>query len=285
MNPAIVLLHMPGCGRSGPWAGRGTLGNMVVAASGLNFLTGFEGRAPRGVGVAYPDFTSPYLAAMTVVAALRRARSTGVGAELELNQLASTISLIGVEWMQYRATGSPPPPRANRDANCAPHGVYPTHGEDEWIAIAVDDEPSWRAFCLVMGRPELADDERFADLAARKRHEDELDGIVSVWTASHDRWELADQLQDAGVAAAAVETVADALERDPQLASHYQTVRQPWAADIPITVQGEIIRFNGRPVELRPAPRMGQDNRFVCCELLGLSDADYDELVADCVIR
>ena len=285
VNPAIVLLHMPGCGRRGPWAGRGTLGNMVVAASGLSFLTGFGGRSPRGVGVAYPDFTSPYLAATALVAWLRQAGETGCGAELELNQLSATISLIGVEWMHYRATGEAPPPRANRDPNCAPHGVYPSSGEDEWIAIAVDDEPSWRALCGVMGRPDLARDPRFADLAARKGHEDELDGIIAAWTAAHDRWVLADRLQDAGVAAAAVENVADALERDPQLARHYRDVRQPWAPDVSIIVQDEIIRLAGREVPLRPAPRMGEDNRYVCCELLGMSDDEYAQLLADGVIR
>ncbi|HZU75082.1 MAG TPA: CoA transferase [Acidimicrobiales bacterium] len=284
-NPAIVVLHMPGAGSKGPWAGRGTLGNMVVGASGISYLTGFPGRSPRGMGVAYPDFTSPYLLATVVLAALQRRRATGAGEELELNQLLATISLIGTEWMQYRHTGEASPPRANRDPNYCPHGVYPTAGEDEWCAIAVEGDHEWAAFCRAMGHPEVADDERFADHQRRKTNEDDLDELVRTWTAGADRWELADRLQAAGVAAAAVENLRDALEEDPNLARHYQQVVHPFAPDTPVTVHGEAIRVQGYERRALPAPEIGADNRYVVCELLGRDEAAYRTLVDDGTIR
>ena len=142
IRPDIILLNLPGTHKKGPWAARPTMGNVVMAASGFNPLMGFPGRRPRGVGVAYPDFTSPYLLATTVMAALRQRAHTGRGQELDLSQLSATISLLGAEWMQYHATGRQPPPAANRDPDHAPHGVFPTRGTDEWIAIAVRGDKS-----------------------------------------------------------------------------------------------------------------------------------------------
>src|SRR5437763_2305921 len=100
-NPRIISLQIPGCGSRGPWAGVGTYGNMVSAASGLSYLTGFPGRAPRGLGVAYPDFTSPFLVPLHVLSALRERDRTGEAIEMELNQLSATVGLIGVERQGY----------------------------------------------------------------------------------------------------------------------------------------------------------------------------------------
>ena len=171
LKPDIILLNMPGTHRLGPWRPRSTMGNIVMAASGFNQLTGFPGRRPRGLGVAYPDFTSPYLMATTILAALRERDRSGSGQELDLSQLSGMIALLGVEWMHYRATSVQPPRRANRDPNYCPHAPYPTRGEDEWCAIAVETDSQWAALCALMGQPQLAETPRFASHEARKAHE------------------------------------------------------------------------------------------------------------------
>jgi crotonobetainyl-CoA:carnitine CoA-transferase CaiB-like acyl-CoA transferase len=275
-NPGLVLLHMPGAGSTGPWSKRPTLGNMVVGAAGISFLTGFAGRPPRGLGVAYPDFTSPYLMVVSVLAALRHRAATGHGREIDLSQLSATVSFIGVDWMAFRHSGLEPPPRANRDPNYCPHGVFPTRGDDEWVAIACQDDASWHALCTVMGAPDIA--RRWSTLADRKAAEDEVDAVVAEWTLGRERFELADALQAAGVAAAAVESVADALERDPNLPRHFQRIRRPEAPDVDILVDGEAVRFAGHERRLRPAPVRGADTEDVLRSVLGLSEQDICEL-------
>ena len=130
ISPGIVLLNLPGCGRTGPWANIATMGNLIMGASGLNWLTGFPGTPPDGLGTAYPDFVVPYLTVTTVLAALSERRRTGVGQEINLAQLPAAISLLGVEWLQFATSGEAPRRRANRDPNYCPHGVYPTAGDD-----------------------------------------------------------------------------------------------------------------------------------------------------------
>jgi crotonobetainyl-CoA:carnitine CoA-transferase CaiB-like acyl-CoA transferase len=281
----IIALNMPGLGSRGPWSQYGSYGNMLVAASGINHLSGFAHRAPRGMGVAYADFISPYLLVAAVLAALRERERTGQGQEIDLDQLSGTVSLIGVEWMEYRSHGRAPAPRANRDPNYCPHGVYPAAGEDCWIAIAVEDDAEWQRLCARIGDPALASDPRFSTHAARKQNEDELDARIAAWTAPRDRFRCADELQQDGIAAAAVASVRDALERDPQLTAHYQRVRQPSRPAVEIVVDREAIRRAGEDDPVQRAPLRGADNEYVLGELLGLSRSELDELAAAGLLR
>lgn len=284
----IVLLNLPGAHRKGPWAKRSSMGNILMAASGFNMLTGFPAERPRGIGVAYPDFTTPHLLVSTVLAALRQRDQSGQGQELHLAQLSGVVSLLGVEWMEYAATGRQPNRRANRDPNFAPHGVYPATGspqsDDEWVAIAAAGDEQWAALCALMDRSELADDPRFVTHADRKANEDALDAEVTQWTARFDKWDCAEQCQSAGIAAAAVAHLADTYEVDPQMVDHYQLVQQPNHADIDIPIDREVARWrssDGTHVDhrIRRAPQLGEHNEHVMCELLGESEQHYIDLL------
>jgi crotonobetainyl-CoA:carnitine CoA-transferase CaiB-like acyl-CoA transferase len=291
IKPDIVLLNLPGAHRKGPWAVRSSMGNILMAASGFNMLTGFDGERPRGIGIPYPDFTSPHLLVSTVLAALRQRDRTGAGQQLHLAQLSGTVSLLGAEWMQYAATGRQPPRRANRDANYCPHGVYPAQGsaesDDEWVTIAVSpsaDDAQWRSLCRLMGRPELIDDPRFADHRARKANEDALDAEVGAWTAELDKWACAERCQQAGIAAAPVEHLADTYRRDPQLRHHYQIVHQPTDPSVDIPIDREAAQWVGADHRLVRSPMMGEHNQYVVQEILGRSEEDYISLVVDDVL-
>ncbi|MDH3679064.1 MAG: CoA transferase, partial [Acidimicrobiia bacterium] len=288
LKPDIVSLNLPGAHRKGPWAVRSSMGNILMAASGFNMLTGFDGERPRGMGIAYPDFTSPHLLTATILSALRQRDRTGNGQELHLTQLSGMVSLLGVEWMHYRATGVQPPRRANRDPNYAPHGVYPAlgsvHSDDEWVAIAVAGDDEWAALCAVMDRPALATDERFASPEQRKRNEDALDNELRSWTGTLDKWDCADRCQAVGVAAAAVEHLADTYERDPHLRHHYQIVHQPSAPEVAIPIDREAARWRHVDHRLQRAPGMGEHNEHVVRDLLGYDEQRYVQLVVDEVL-
>ena len=285
----IILLNLPGAHRNGPWAQRPSMGNILMAASGFNMLTGFPNERPRGIGVAYPDFTSPHLLVTCVLAALRHRHATGNGQELHLTQLSAVLSLLGAEWMQFKATGVQPPRNANRNPNFCPHGVYPTLPEDDpvtdtWVAIAVRGDDEWRRFCVVTGMNELADDSRFHDHGQRRQHEDELDHLIRDWTAGQDKWQLADRLQAAGIAAAPVEHLKDMMEVDPQLPHHYQQLNQPVAPETDIPIDREAARWYGLAHDLTRAPMTGEHNQYVVQELLGYSDEDFAQLIIDNVL-
>jgi len=288
LKPDIVLLNLPGAHRKGPWAMRASMGNILMAASGFNMLMGFEGEPPRGVGVPYPDFTAPHLLTATILAALRQRETTGTGQELHLTQLSGMISLLGVEWMQYKATDIQPPRSANRDDNYCPHGVYPAqpseHSDDEWVAIAVAKDEEWVSLCTLMGQPALATDARFATHADRKANEDAVDEVLRAWTGSRNKWDTAAQCQEFGVAAGPVEHLADTYDRDPQLRNHYQIVQQPSRPDIEIPIDREAAQWRGTELLLNRSPGLGEHNEHVVRELLGRSEEDYVQLILDGVL-
>jgi crotonobetainyl-CoA:carnitine CoA-transferase CaiB-like acyl-CoA transferase len=289
LKPAIILLNLPGAHRTGPWARHPSTGNILMAASGFNMLSGFPGERPRGIGVAYPDFTSPHLLVATILAAVRQRAATGLGQELHLTQLSSLLALLGCEWMAFKATGQQPPRNGNRSANHCPHGIYPATREedtglDAWVAIAVAGDREWAAMCRVMEREDLVADQRFATHSARKANEDALDALVRAWTHTRDKWSIADLLQGAGLAAAPVEHLRDMLERDPQLPHHYQVVRQPEAPDVDILIDREVARWVGHELLLDRAPILGEHNLYVVQDLLGRTDAEFARLVAEEVL-
>ncbi len=283
----IVMLSLPGAHDKGPWAGRPSMGNILMAASGFNMLTGFPHERPRGIGIAYPDFTGPHLLVTTILAALRERDRTAQAQEVNLTQLTGMISLLGAEWLHYTATETVPPRPANRDANYCPHGVYPAapseDSDDEWIAIAVRDDDAWRRLAAHVDSS-LVDDPRFETPEARKINEDTLDEILRAWTATRDKWAMAVELQAMGVAAAPVEHLRDTLERDPQLQHHHQVVHQPERPEVDIPIDREAARWRGAAHELDRAPGVGEHNHHVICELLGYSTDAYAQLVIDDVV-
>ena len=285
----IILLNLPGAHRKGPWAVRSSMGNILMASSGFNMLTGFEGERPRGMGVAYPDFTSPHLLTATILAAIRQRNLSGDGQELHLTQLSGMVSLLGIEWMHYQATGIQPPRRANRDPNLCPHGVFPArgseHSDDEWVALAVADDDQWASLCGLMRQPDLVADERFASHAARKANEDALDEQIRAWTADQDKWECAERCQAAGIAAAPVEHLADTYDRDPQLRDHYQLIRQPSAPDLDIPIDREAARWRGAEHRIIRSPGMGEHNEHIVRDLLGYSEETHLQLVIDRILE
>jgi crotonobetainyl-CoA:carnitine CoA-transferase CaiB-like acyl-CoA transferase len=290
IRPDVILLNLPGAHRYGPWASHPSTGNILMAASGFNALTGFPDERPRGIGVAYPDFTSPHLLVTTILAAVRQRAATGRGQELHLTQLSSMLALLGCEWMEYKATGRQPARNANRSPNYCPHGVYPAahdqHDDlDAWVAIAVSSDEQWTALCRLIEQPRLATDPRFSTHAERKANEDALDTVVREWTRSRDKWAIADLLQSVGIAAAPVEHLRDMLERDPQLPHHYHVVHQPEAPAVDIVIDREAARWVGHDLPLERGPVTGEHNVYVVQHVLGHSDDEFARLVLQDVLN
>lgn len=285
INPSIIVLHLPGVGGDSPWAPRRTLGNLLMAASGMNYLGGFPGCSPRGMGVAYPDFTSPHLTVTSLLSALRARDRTGEGREIELSQLSATTAFLGAQWMRFMHTGEQPPVPGNRDANLCPHGVFRTSGDDEWVALAVDGDAEWAACAAAIGRPELGTAAEFATHADRKANEDALEAIIGEWTAGQDRWAVAETLQAAGIAASPVETLRDMMDLDEGFKDHYQRVRQPSDLEWEIAIDGEPIRYaqEERRV-LQRAPVVGEHTEYVMRDILGMSEADFNALIVEGVL-
>ncbi len=177
-------------------------------------------------------------------------------------------------------------PDSNRSQHprMAPHGIYPALGDDEWIAIACREDSDWERLGGVLAEP-WVEEGRFATLDGRIAHEDALDASVATFTATRDKFELATQLQGAGVPAAAVQQPRERIDEDERT--------RAWGL-WPTVAHEKIgkVRVDGLPVHLsetdwelsRGAACLGQHNDFVYGDLLGLQPGEIESLRAEGVI-
>ena len=285
LSPSVVYGRMSGFGHSGPHEHFKSYGPIVQAVSGLSFISGLPGREPSGWGLSYMDNQAAYYNSSALLMAILRRNKTGLGAEVDVSAVEVGISMIGPDMLDVtvnnRATRRPDFPRGNRleDPNAAPHGVYPSAGEDRWVAITVFSDAEWDRFVRAIGAPAWTLDARFGTQVSRHLNQDDLDTHVSEWTRTRTADEAMEILQAAGVAAGAVQTAEDINEHDPQLAARGTF----FELDHPVI--GEA-RFEGTPIRFsrtvehtwRSAPLLGEDNHYVFGEILGLSTEEITEL-------
>jgi benzylsuccinate CoA-transferase BbsF subunit len=287
IRPDIIYLAMSMQGSQGPQRDfRGT-GSSIAALTGIQELSGLPDRVPAGTGTNYPDhLPNPCHAAFALLAALRHRRRTGQGQFIDFAQTEPMLSLLGPTFLDLSVNGHLQQRRGNDHPWAAPHGVYPSAGNDRWIAITVMDDRQWLALVDAMGRPDWALEARWQTLPQRHRDRAELDGLLARWTEGFDAQALMQQLQACGVPAGAVQDARDVVQRDPQLAHRAHWVRMPHAE------MGESI-YNNLPFRsaqmavrpTRPAPLLGEHTREVLNELLGLSETEIEGLQAEGVLK
>ena len=287
MKPDIIYLAMSMSGSEGPERTYLGYGASMVSLTGLHELSGLPSREPAGTGTNYPDhIPNPTHAAFALLAALRHRRRTGKGQYIDFAQVEPTVALLGPTILDLTANGRVQQRQGNRSNSMAPHGVYPCRGEDKWIAIAVRDDVRWVQLRSVLGNPDWAMNPAWDSSEGRLAGAAELDAMLSKATASLDGQQLMAQLQEMGVAAGVVQTAEDLVKVDPQLAhrGHWLTLDH---AEMGRTIYNRPpFRFSSTPVGLRgPAPLLGEHTREVLHELLGVEDAEYDELHAAEVLR
>jgi crotonobetainyl-CoA:carnitine CoA-transferase CaiB-like acyl-CoA transferase len=279
VNPHIVMLSMPAFGTTGPWAGYRAYGSTVEHASGLPHLTGEAHWPPTMSHVAYGDAVGGLNGAAALLTALRHRKRTGEGQYLDLSQSEGLFPLGAHGILEQSVTGRAPERRGNASATSAPHGVYPTRGDDQWLVLQVLTDSQWRRLTALA--PTLA---AFGDVGDRLARRAELDAAVGAWTRDQEGRELMHRLQRAGIPSAAVYDMRDVLA-DAQLAARrfWQMTERAYVGVQPGPVPP--YRSGDAPYRIdTPAPTLGQHNRRVLGELLGLTEADLDRLIRDGVI-
>jgi crotonobetainyl-CoA:carnitine CoA-transferase CaiB-like acyl-CoA transferase len=281
VKPDIILVSMPSHGLWGPDSGRIGYGTHMEQLSGLVSLSGYADGDPHKSGISYGDPVAGMTAAAATIAALLHRRWTGQGQHVEVAQVEAILPFLGELYLEYSLTGSVPPRRGNRHRSMAPHGVYRCAGEDSWVTVAVENDAQFAALCETIGRPELARDERYADVVSRYRNQDDLDPIISEWTAGRTHYDASAQLQAAGVPAEPVLTIPE-LVVDPHLRERGFWEDVTNRASGTWTMEAPAWRFSRTPAHVRlPAPVFGEHNDYVFRELLGLSDDEIAALERD----
>ena len=280
IRPDVIYVAMSMQGSAGPEHRYLGYGASMAALTGLQHLTGLPGREPAGTGTNFPDHVpNPCHAAFAIMAALRHRRRTGEGQLLDIAQTEPTIALLGPTFLDLTVNGRVQQPNGNEHPWAAPHGVYPCMGDDRWIAICVMSDAQWFALGDVLGGPAWTRDATLRAGGERHARRKELDVSLAAETAQWMAEDLMHALQARRVPAGVVQTAADLVERDPQLAHRGHWVTLAHAEMGRRIYNAPPIRFSGTPVELKqPAPLLGEHTDEICRELLGLSDEETRRL-------
>ncbi len=283
-NPTLVMVSLTGFGRSGPWRDYVAFAATVEALSGIPSVTGYAGGPPLLPGAIMGDPLPGLFCAIAVLAALEHRRRTGQGQYVDMSQLEPTAWTVADALLDFQMNRRTWPRQGNRVAEMAPHGAYRCRGSDEWVAIAVEDDDQWRRLCDAMGRPEMARDPRYADLAGRQAHADDIRQAIEAWTRQRDKREAMRLLQEAGVTAGAVLNPRDLLS-DPQLESRNFFPMVDRAEVGPRPYPGCPIKLSATPAGIRsPAPLLGEHNALALGELLGMTRSEMEALAREHVI-
>jgi crotonobetainyl-CoA:carnitine CoA-transferase CaiB-like acyl-CoA transferase len=286
----IVYVSNSGFGHSGPYGSFKTWGPAVQAISGLTFQSGLPDLEPAGWGYSYMDHSGAYFMAVALLAALFHRRRTGQGQWVDLACSEAAATLNGPAVLDFavngRRTRSPGRPHSNRSEwpRMAPHGIYPARGDDEWVAIACRSDEDWLLMADVIAEP-WAKATRWEQLTGRLTNIDELDRRIAAWTKAQTRAQIVEALRDEGVPAAPVSRPSERCDLDLD--------NRSWNLFPMVThTRHGAVRVDGLPVHLsltdwrleRGGPLLGEHNKRVFGEILGLSHGEISVLADEGVI-
>jgi crotonobetainyl-CoA:carnitine CoA-transferase CaiB-like acyl-CoA transferase len=265
INPAVVYVSVTGFGQNGPHSRRPGYNTIAQGMSGLMALTGHPGDPPTRVAGSTSDLAAAWVAFGSVSAALVHRFRTGKGQHLDVNLLASSLSLLPDPTAIYFDTGVRPQREGNRNPALAPGGAYKT--KDGYINIVIMNQDQWGRFCGALGEPALEKEPRFATNAQRISRYDEFVAYVESRLVTAPTVEWIERFEAAQIAAGPVYEFHEVFE-DPQV-QHLglvATFDQPGLG--PVHALPFPARASATPAAIRrPAPLLGQHTAEVLGEL------------------
>jgi formyl-CoA transferase len=285
INPALIYLTVKGFGTYGPYSKYKSFDMIAQAAGGAMSLTGFPGSPPLKPGPTIGDTGTGLHAACGVLAALLQRNRTGKGQKVEVSMQDAVLNYVRVPMMDTYLTNQPTKRRGNRLGaglvgdifRCAPGGP------NDYVYLYCSNQEMWQLFWHAIGRPEVLDDPRFQDRAARRENIEALTQIIEEWTTSRTKQEVMKIMGEAGVPCGAVLDSVELLN-DPHLRERGMIVTIDHPVRGKFTMPGCPVKLEDSPVEVRSAPLLGQHNREVYSSILGFKDGDLEQLKQQGVI-
>jgi len=282
-NPRLVYCSITGFGQTGPYAARPGYDFMIQGMGGLMSITGerddLPGGGPQKAGVAVADLMTGMYATVGILAALQERHRSGLGQHLDMALLDCQVAMLANQNANYMTSGAAPRRAGNAHQNLVPYQVFAA--ADGHLIVAVGNDSQFRAYCGVIGMPELAADPRYSTNPGRVVNRESLVPVLAerMREGARDRW-LA-ELERAGVPAGPINTI-DQVYQDPQVVARgmRRDLPHPAAGTAPTTASP--LRFSGSPVQYRNAPPMlGQHTAEVLRERLGLTEDEIRALAEE----
>ena len=254
INPRLIYCSITGFGQSGPYASRPGYDFLIQAMGGLMSITGVPddeaGAGPQKVGVALTDILTGLYATIGILAALQERNRSGLGQHIDTALLDVQVATLANQASNYLVGGMVPRRMGNAHPSIVPYQTFPTADSD--MILAVGNDGQFARFCTVAGRPEWAQDERFATNPQRVKHRAELIPLLRQTTVMRSTAEWVSALEQADVPCGPVNRL-DQVFADPQVQARGIQVDLPHPLGTVSTVASPV-RLSATPVQYRMAP-------------------------------
>ena len=253
--PRLITCSISGYGPSGPYRDAKAYDLLIQSEAGLVSVTG-TAEEPAKSGIPAADIGAGMYAFSGILAALYDRERTGVGTHLEISLFDALVEWMGFPLQYTAGSGRPPRRTGTSHAAIAPYGTFAA-GDGTEVVLGVQNEREWEAFCAtVLGRPELAADERFRTGALRVEHRPALHAEIDAVFGGLTGEQVTARLSEARIAYARRREVAEVLEH-PQLAARGRWTQVGSPAG-PVRTVLPPITFDGRPPRIDPIPAVGE---------------------------
>jgi crotonobetainyl-CoA:carnitine CoA-transferase CaiB-like acyl-CoA transferase len=284
LNPKLVMMSMSAFGAGSMQRDCRAYGSTLEQGSGLPSVVGDPKGPPVMSHTAFGDAVGGLNGCAAVLTALINAKLTGKGQFIDLAQIECMMPFAAPWIVAHSIDGKRPERYGNRHPDFVPHGCFRCAGEDNWIVVAVSDDAMWSALAKLLGRDDWANDTALKTAAGRRKIEGEIEAAITAWTLIREADQAMNTLQAAGVAAGVARLPIDLLN-DPQLTARgfIQEIDRAFIGKHP---QPSLpFREGETPLAIRSAPpTLGEHNSEILKDLLGLSEAEIEQLVRDGII-
>ncbi|MEM7219073.1 MAG: CaiB/BaiF CoA-transferase family protein [Pseudomonadota bacterium] len=283
INPGLIMVRVSGFGQTGPYAGRAGYGSVGEAMGGLRYVTGDPDRVPARAGISIGDSLAATFACVGALAALNHRHHTGQGQVVDSAIYEAVLAVMESTVPEFTEGGFVRERSGSILPKTAPSNVYPT-SDGELVVMGANQNNPFARLTRLMGQPGLAEDARFADHIARGENQDELDELISAWTATVPAAELLAQLEREGVPAGRIYRAPDMLE-DEQFRARDAIIEVSNQTFGKLKMQNVFPKLSATPGSVRwTGAALGEHTDAVLGELCGIEPARLLELRADGVV-
>lgn len=270
INPRLVVVRISGWGQTGPFAHKPGFGTLVEGFSGFAAINGFADRAPVLPPMFMGDAYAGLYGSAAALIALRHAEATGQGQVIDLSLIEPMLAVLEPQLANHLLTGETKPRTGSRSTNTAPRNAYRT-ADGGFVCLSASTQGMTRKLFAAIGRPELADDPRFATNAARLANVEVLDEVIAGFIAARPQAEVLAHLDAAGVTIGPIHDAASLLA-DPFVAARGAMLAVA-DAEMPgglLPMHPPLPHLSATPgILARPAPILGEHTDAILEPLIG----------------
>ena len=276
INPGLIMVRVSGYGQTGPYSTRAGYASVGEAMGGMRYLSGYPGMKTCRTGLSIGDSLAATYACLGALAALEHRNKTGEGQVVDSAIYESVLNIMEATIPEYTISNYIRERSGSVLPNVAPSNVYDC--KDGSFIIGANQDTVFKRLCKAMGRPELAEDERYATHIARGKNQEELDTLINDWTQTKTMVEVDELMIENGVPAGRVYRAPEMLA-DPHFQAREAIVKVPHEKWDNLQMQNVFPKLSKTPGDIRWAgPDYGEHTEEVYGELLGMSAEEISAL-------